>query len=49
MRTALADPPGSSLYEFVRNGELKATGKGSITEGIGIGRVTANLQGRTGG
>jgi cysteine synthase A len=41
----LADPPGSSLYEFVRNGVLKATGTGSITEGIGIGRVTANLAG----
>ncbi|HEY7378345.1 MAG TPA: cysteine synthase A [Steroidobacteraceae bacterium] len=41
----LADPPGSSLYEFVRNGVLQATGAGSITEGIGIGRVTANLAG----
>ncbi len=30
--------------EFVRNGELKATGKGSITEGIGIGRVTDNFK-----
>ena len=39
----LADPPGSSLYEFVRTGVLKATGSASITEGIGIGRVTANL------
>ncbi len=44
IRTALVDPPGSSLFEFVRNGELKATGKGSITEGIGIGRVTANFK-----
>jgi cysteine synthase len=43
VRCVLADPPGSSLYEFVRNGVLKATGSGSITEGIGIGRVTANL------
>jgi cysteine synthase A len=41
----LADPPGSALYEFIRNGALKATGSGSITEGIGIGRVTANMQG----
>jgi cysteine synthase len=41
----LADPPGSSLYEYVRHGTLKATGSGSITEGIGIGRVTANLEG----
>ncbi|HET7756047.1 MAG TPA: cysteine synthase A [Steroidobacteraceae bacterium] len=45
VRCVLADPPGSSLYEYVRNGALKATGSGSITEGIGIGRVTANLAG----
>jgi len=45
VRCVLADPPGSSLYEFVRNGALKATGSGSITEGIGIGRVTANMDG----
>jgi cysteine synthase A len=44
IRTALVDPPGSSLFEFVRNGQLKATGTGSITEGIGIGRVTANFK-----
>jgi cysteine synthase A len=43
IRCVLADPPGSSLYEFVRNGALKATGSGSITEGIGIARVTANF------
>ena len=42
---ALADPQGSSLYHWLRHGELKATGPGSITEGIGIGRVTANLEG----
>jgi cysteine synthase A len=45
VRTVLADPPGSALYEYIRNGVVKPTGKGSITEGIGIGRVTANLQG----
>ena len=44
VRTVLADPPGSALYEFIRNGTLKATGSGSITEGIGIGRVTANMK-----
>ena len=44
VRTVLADPPGSALYEYIRNGTLKATGSGSITEGIGIGRVTANMQ-----
>jgi cysteine synthase len=42
---ALADPQGSSLYNWLRHGELKATGPSSITEGIGIGRVTANLEG----
>ena len=45
VRTVLADPPGSALFEFICNGTLKATGNGSITEGIGIGRVTANMQG----
>src|SRR5690606_8570965 len=45
IRCVLVDPPGSSLYEYVRTGTLKATGSGSITEGIGIGRVTANLAG----
>jgi cysteine synthase A len=43
VRCVLADPPGSSLYEYFRSGTLKATGSGSITEGIGIGRITANL------
>ncbi|HEY1283853.1 MAG TPA: cysteine synthase A [Steroidobacteraceae bacterium] len=43
VRCVLADPPGSSLYEYVKNGALKATGSGSITEGIGIARVTANM------
>jgi len=45
VRCVLADPPGSSLYAFIRRGTLAATGSGSITEGIGIGRVTANLDG----
>ena len=45
VRTVLADPPGSALFEFIRNGALKATGTSSITEGIGIGRVTTNMQG----
>jgi cysteine synthase A len=44
VRTVLVDPPGSALYEYIRNGALKTTGSGSITEGIGIGRVTANMQ-----
>jgi cysteine synthase A len=44
VRTVLADPPGSALYEYIRHGVVKVTGAGSITEGIGIGRVTANMQ-----
>ncbi|MFT3907683.1 MAG: cysteine synthase A [Steroidobacteraceae bacterium] len=44
IRTVLADPPGSALFEYIKHGALKATGSGSITEGIGIGRVTANMQ-----
>jgi cysteine synthase A len=43
VRVVLVDPPGSSLFEYVRNGALQPTGTGSITEGIGIGRVTANF------
>ncbi len=45
VRIVLADPQGSSLYHWVQSGELRANGPGSITEGIGIGRVTANLAG----
>ncbi len=44
VRVVLADPPGSSLYSYIRTGTLQATGTGSITEGIGIARVTANLK-----
>ncbi|WP_333822626.1 cysteine synthase A [Pinisolibacter sp.] len=40
----LADPHGAALYEWVANGVLKAEGS-SITEGIGQGRITANLEG----
>ena len=40
----LADPHGSALAEWVWHGELKSSGN-SITEGIGQGRVTANLDG----
>jgi len=45
VRIVLVDPPGSSLYHFVKDGELKSDGGSSITEGIGTGRVTANLEG----
>jgi len=40
----LADPKGASLYNFYTHGTLKAEGS-SITEGIGQGRITANLEG----
>lgn len=40
----LADPMGSALYGHYKHGELKAEG-GSITEGIGQGRITDNLEG----
>jgi cysteine synthase A len=39
----LADPPGSVLYKLVENGKAEREGTGSITEGIGQGRLTANL------
>jgi cysteine synthase A len=45
VRIVLVDPPGSALYHFVKDGELKTDGGSSITEGIGTGRVTANLEG----
>ena len=41
---ALADPLGASLYNYYAHGELKSEGS-SITEGIGQGRITANLEG----
>ena len=40
----LADPGGAALYNWYKRGDLKAEGT-SITEGIGQGRVTANLEG----
>jgi len=40
----LADVPGAALYNYYKHGELKAEGS-SITEGIGQGRITANLEG----
>jgi cysteine synthase A len=39
----LADPHGAALYSYYTTGELKSEGT-SITEGIGQGRITANLQ-----
>lgn len=40
----LVDPLGAALYSYYTTGELKAEGE-SITEGIGQGRITANLEG----
>jgi cysteine synthase A len=37
---ACADPPGAAMYELFKHGEAKTTPGGSITEGIGLGRVT---------
>ena len=39
----IADPMGAALYNFYANGELKSEGS-SITEGIGQGRITRNLE-----
>ena len=41
---ALADPLGSAMYNYFKNGKLKSSGS-SITEGIGQGRITENLKG----
>jgi cysteine synthase A len=46
IKIGLADPEGAALYNFYAHGELKSSG-GSITEGIGQGRITANLEGFT--
>ncbi len=44
VRIVLSDPPGAALYHYYTHGTLKAEGS-SITEGIGQGRITANLEG----
>ena len=41
----LADPEGASMYNFFANGELAPTEGSSISEGIGQGRITGNLEG----
>ena len=43
IRIGVADPPGSAIYGWYAHGELKAEGS-SVTEGIGQGRITANLE-----
>ncbi|TAN50151.1 MAG: cysteine synthase A [Rhodospirillales bacterium] len=44
VRIVLADPMGAALYNWYAKGELKSEGT-SITEGIGQGRITKNLEG----
>jgi cysteine synthase A len=44
VKIVLADPMGAALYNYYKNGELRSEGS-SITEGIGQGRITANLEG----
>jgi cysteine synthase A len=44
IRVALADVPGAALYSYYTTGQLKAEGS-SITEGIGQGRITKNIEG----
>jgi cysteine synthase len=44
IKIALADPMGAALYAYYTKGELASSGS-SITEGIGQGRITANLEG----
>jgi cysteine synthase len=44
IKIALADPMGAALYNYYKHGQLKAEGS-SITEGIGQGRITKNLEG----
>ena len=43
VRIGLADPMGAALYSYYTSGELKSEGS-SITEGIGQGRITKNLE-----
>jgi cysteine synthase len=46
VQIGLADPHGAALYSYYTDGELKAEGT-SISEGIGQGRITANIEGLT--
>ena len=45
IKIGLADPRGACMYEYFKSGELKPTEGGSISEGIGQGRVTGNVDG----
>jgi cysteine synthase A len=46
VKIGLADPMGAALYSYYAHGEFASSGT-SITEGIGQGRITANLEGVT--
>ena len=46
IQVALADPPGAALFSWFTEGVLKSEGS-SVTEGIGVNRITGNLQGVT--
>ena len=46
VKIGIADPDGAALYNYYKHGELKSEGS-SISEGIGQGRITANLEGFT--
>jgi cysteine synthase A len=46
VKVGLTDPKGANLHRYYRDGELKSEGN-SITEGIGQGRITKNLEGFT--
>ena len=43
--TVLADPTGTATWHYVKHGEVKVVGGGSISEGIGSTRITANFDG----
>src|SRR5213594_2521716 len=44
VKIAVSDPMGAAMYHWFKHGELKSEGS-SITEGIGLGRVTKNIEG----
>ncbi len=46
IKIGIADPPGAALFSYFTTGELKSEGS-SITEGIGQGRITKNIEGLT--
>ena len=43
--TVLADPTGTATWHYIKHGEAKVVGGGSISEGIGSTRITANFEG----